>query len=78
MRQDEVQNVKTNLLSVVCKDVAIKRRLIPVTGENFILSSATPLSFGTNVSMTKECQSFHKILEKKLSVKQNNTYSETL
>ena len=40
MRHDEIRNLEAKLLSEVCKDVAIEPKLIPVTGENFILSSA--------------------------------------
>ena len=40
MRHDEIQNLEAKLLSEVCKDVPIEPKLIPVMGENFILSSA--------------------------------------
>ena len=146
MRHDEIRNLEAKLLSEVCKDVAIEPKLIPVTGENFILSSAntednarldvkarrffrdgqtaffdvritnvnaesnkdlpteaifrkaenekkrvynqrvieieqgtfTPLVFGTNGAMAKECQICHKLLAKKLSLKRNKKYCEIM
>ena len=38
----------------------------------------TPLVFGTNGAMGRECQLFHKKLAKKLSQKQNRKYHEVI
>ena len=38
----------------------------------------TPLVFGTNGAMGRECQLFHKKLAKKLSQKQNKKYHEVI
>ena len=38
----------------------------------------TPLVFGTNGAMAKECQIFHKLLAKKLSMKQNIKYCKMM
>ena len=146
MRNDEIRNLEAKLLSQVCKDVAVEPKLIPVTGENFILSSAntednarldvkarsffrdgqtaffdvritnvnaesnkdlpteailrkaendkkrvynqrvieieqrtfTPLVFGTNSAMAKECQIVYKLLAKNLSLKRNKKYCEIM
>ena len=146
MTHDEIRNLEEKLLSDVCKDVAIEPKLILVTGENFIFSSANtednawldvktrgffregqtaffhvqianvnaesnkdlpteailrkaenkkkqvynkrvikieqgtfmPLVFGTNGAMGEECQIFHKLLAKKLSVKRNKNYCKVM
>ena len=57
MRHDGDQSLETNLLSVVCKDVAIKRRLIPITGDNFIYRLRHLWSLALTASLRKSVKS---------------------
>ena len=52
------------------KKRAYNRRVIKIEQEVF-----TPLVFGTNGAMGKECAIFHKILAKQLAVKYDKPYS---
>ena len=47
----------------------VDQRFIEIKQQTF-----TPLVFGTNGAMAKECQIFHRLLVKKLSVKRNKKY----
>ena len=55
------------------KKRAYNQRVIEIEQGTF-----TPLVFGTNGAMAKECQIFHKLLAKKLSLKRNKKYCEIM
>ena len=55
------------------KKRAYNQRVIEIEHGTF-----TPLVFGTNGAMRRECQLFHKKLAKKLSQKQNKKYHEVI